>query len=182
MNTTRRALLKASLALPLVTLAPLAWVGQALSSEGVNSEGEAPPLERRSLAIHSAQGPHRLSVEVARTQAQRQKGLMGREVLPADHGMLFTYEREQSAHNGFWMYRTLIALDIAFIDSSGTIVAMMTMPPCESSSPSDCRAYAPGKPYHAALEVNAGYFEQRGINVGDCVSIPSEAGSCQPAN
>lgn len=182
MNTTRRALLKASLALPLVTLAPLAWVGQALSSEGVNSEGEASPLERRALAIHSEQGPHRLSVEVAQTQAQRQKGLMGREVLPADHGMLFTYEREQSAHNGFWMYRTLIALDIAFIDSDGMVVAIKTMSPCESSSPSDCRAYAPGQPYHAALEVNAGYFAERGIKVGDCVSVPYEAGFCQPAN
>jgi uncharacterized membrane protein (UPF0127 family) len=153
-------------------------VNKAISSERSDSEGEAPPLARRSLAIHSAQGPHRLSVEVAQTQAQRQKGLMGRERLPADHGMLFTYAREQSARNGFWMYRTLIALDIAFIDSAGTIVAIMTMPPCKSSSPSDCRAYAPGKPYHAALEVNAGYFEQRGIAVGDCVSLPGNAGAC----
>ncbi|MCL7928428.1 DUF192 domain-containing protein [Halomonas llamarensis] len=174
MGVTRRALLTASLALPFVALAPLTWAGQALSSEG-----EASSLARRSLAIHSVQGPHRLSVEVAQTQAQRQKGLMGREVLPADHGMLFMYAREQSPYDGFWMYRTLIALDIAFIDSGGTIVTIMTMPPCESSSPSDCRAYAPGKPYHAALEVNAGYFEQHGISVGDCVSLPNAAGACR---
>lgn len=167
MNTTRRALLAASLTLPLVALVPFAWVNKAASSEG-----EAPPLTRVTLAIHSAQGPHRLSVEVAQTPAQRQKGLMGRETLPAGHGMLFTYAREQSAYNGFWMYRTLIPLDIAFIDGEGAIVAIKTMLPCESASPSDCRAYAPGKPYRAALEVNAGYFEQRGIAVGDCVSLP----------
>ncbi|MDR5897523.1 DUF192 domain-containing protein [Halomonas vilamensis] len=179
MNLTRRALLTAAFALPLVAaFTPLTWMGQTLASQGSNGEGEAAPLEQRPLVIHSAQGPHRLSVEMAQTQAQRQKGLMGREVLPADHGMLFTYAREQSPHNGFWMYRTLIALDIAFIDSDGTIVAIMTMPPCESASPSNCRAYAPGTPYHAALEVNAGYFEQRGISVGDCVSLSGNAGAC----
>lgn len=179
MNVTRRALLTASLALPVVALAPLTWVGQALSSEGVNSKGEAPPLERRSLVIHSAQGPHRLSVEVAKTQAQRQKGLMGREALPADHGMLFTYEREQSANNAFWMYRTLMPLDIAFIDSDGRIVAINTMPPCEFSSPSDCPSYPAGAAYHSALEVNGGYFAERGIQVGDCVSLPSAEGGCR---
>lgn len=167
MNTTRRALLAASLALPLVVLVPFASVSKAISSER-----QASPLKRATLAVHSTQGPHRLSVEVAQTNAQRQTGLMGRETLPAGHGMLFTYAREQSAYNGFWMYRTLMPLDIAFIDGEGAIVAIRTMLPCESASPSDCRTYAPGKPYRAALEVNAGYFEQRGIAVGDCVSLP----------
>ncbi|WP_075880736.1 DUF192 domain-containing protein [Vreelandella massiliensis] len=174
MNTTRRALLTASLALPLVALVPFAWVNKALSSEE-----ETPPLKRVSLAVHSAQGPHRLSVEVAQTHAQRQKGLMGRAVLHADHGMLFTYEHEQSAYHGFWMYRTLIPLDIAFIDGEGVIVAIKTMLPCESSSPSACRSYAPGKPYRAALEVNAGYFAKRGIAEGDCVTLPGVAGACR---
>ncbi|MDQ7730356.1 DUF192 domain-containing protein [Halomonas sp. SpR8] len=177
MDPTRRTLLKASLLLPLAALLPMsllssfAW-GQASTKE----------MQTLALAIHSEGGPHRLEVEVAETTAQRQRGLMERESLPEERGMLFRFEREQSANNAFWMYRTLIPLDIAFIDGDGRIVAINTMPPCESSSPSDCPSYPAGAAYHSALEANGGYFAERGIKVGDCVSIPDEAGFCQPRN
>lgn len=176
MNPTRRTLLKASLLLPLAALLPM-----SLLSSYVWGQAAAKEMQTLTLAIHSEDGPHRLEVEVAETVSQRQRGLMGRENLPEKSGMLFRFENEQSASNAFWMYRTLIPLDIAFIDSDGRIVAINTMPPCESSSPSDCPSYPAGAAYHAALEVNGGYFEERGIQVGDCVSIPEEAGFCQPA-
>lgn len=166
MHLNRRAFLTASLAMPLLALA---WPLSALATTS-----EMAPLERMPLAVHGAEGPHRLDVEVARTSGQRQRGLMGRESLPADHGMLFMYSREQSGRNGFWMFQTLIPLDIAFINREGTIVAIRTMQPCGSSSPSDCRSYTPDTPYAAALEVNAGYFAKRGIRVGDCVALPGE--------
>ena len=117
---------------------------------------------------------------MAETSSQRQRGLMERESLPEASGMLFRFEREQSANNAFWMYRTLIPLDIAFIDANGQIVAINTMQPCESTSPSECPSYPAGAAYHSALEVNGGYFTERDIKVGDCVSIPEEAGFCQP--
>ena len=170
MHFNRRAFLTASLAVPLLALV---WPLSALADTP-----QTAPLERMALAVHGAEGPHRLDVEVARTPAQRQRGLMGRESLPADHGMLFMYPREQSGRNGFWMFQTLIPLDIAFINSEGTIVAIRTMQPCGSPSPSDCRSYMPDTPYAAALEVNAGYFAKRGIREGDCVALPGSSGHC----
>ncbi|WP_346796185.1 DUF192 domain-containing protein [Halomonas sp. Bachu 37] len=168
MNPTRRALLKFSFALPVLGMVPL-----------VPSLVMAQNDERLPLVIHTSQGPHRLSVEVAETPAQRQRGLMERDHLDVDSGMLFLYDRQQSGRQGFWMYRTRIPLDIAFIDSDGRIVAIEQMPPCESLRPAQCPSYEPGEAYHSALEVNAGYFAERGINVGDCVSLPGHAGFCR---
>ncbi|MFS8151861.1 DUF192 domain-containing protein [Halomonas profundus] len=177
MDPTRRTLLKASLLLPMAALLPM-----SLLSSFAWGQASAQKMQTLALAIHSEGGPHRLEVEVAETASQRQRGLMGRESLPEKSGMLFRFENEQSANNAFWMYRTLIPLDIAFIDSDGRIVAINTMQPCESSSPSDCPSYPAGAAYHSALEVNGGYFAERGIKVGDCVSIPEEAGFCQPGD
>lgn len=167
MSLTRRQLLKASLGGALVASLPLpilnAWAAKA---------------DTLPLAIHSKSGPHRLDVEIAETVAQRQQGLMERDYLPEERGMLFRFESEQPAGNAFWMYRTKIPLDIAFIDGEGRIVAINTMPPCESDSPRECPSYPAGAAYHAALEVNAGYFAERGVEVGDCVSVPALAGFC----
>ncbi|MGO3055511.1 DUF192 domain-containing protein [Halomonas sp. AOP43-A1-21] len=177
MNLTRRQLLNASLGLSLAALLPGTVLG-ALAWAGADNES----VDRLSLAIHSESGPHRLDVEVAKTPAQRQQGLMEREHLPEQQGMLFRFENEQPAGNAFWMYRTLIPLDIAFIDKEGRIVAINTMPPCESDNPGACPAYPAGAAYYSALETNAGYFAARGIKVSDCVSVPGEAGFCQPAD
>jgi len=172
MTLTRRQLLKTALGVSLAACLPLplltAWSAESTSANTL------------PLAIHSEGGPHRLDVEVAETASQRQRGLMGREHLPETRGMLFRFEREQPAGNAFWMYRTLIPLDIAYIDGEGRIVAINTMPPCESSAPQECPSYPAGAAYHAALEVNAGYFAERGIQVGDCVSVPALAGFCRP--
>lgn len=176
MDHTRRTLLKASLLLPLAALLPMSLLSSFAWGQATEK------MQTLALAIHSEGGPHRLEVEVAETSSQRQRGLMGRENLPEASGMLFRFEREQSANNAFWMYRTLIPLDIAFIDANGQIVAINTMQPCESTSPSECPSYPAGAAYHSALEVNGGYFAERGIKVGDCVSIPEEAGFCQPEN
>lgn len=175
MDHSRRKLLKASLLLPLAALVPM-----SLLSSSVWADAEQASIQTLALAIHSDSGPHHVEVDVAETTAQRRRGLMEREHLPEERGMLFRFESEQPADNAFWMYRTLIPLDIAFIDDQGRIVAMHTMPPCESSAPRDCPSYPAGAAYHAALEVNAGYFAERGIKVGDCVSIPDMAGFCHP--
>ena len=113
-----------------------------------------------------------LRVEVAATEDQRAYGLMERSSLPADAGMLFTYRAEQPPEAGYWMYRTRIPLDIAFLDSAGRIVAILPMEPCTSTDPRWCPSYPPGVPYHAALEVNRGYFAQRNISPGDRVLVP----------
>jgi uncharacterized membrane protein (UPF0127 family) len=108
-----------------------------------------------------------LTVELAKTGEQRTMGLMERRVLPPDAGMLFLYDRVQPESSAFWMFRTRIPLDIAFVDSAGVIRTMQTMSPCQSVLAEGCPNYPAGAPYLAALEVNAGYFARKHLRVGD---------------
>ncbi|WP_372614343.1 DUF192 domain-containing protein [Halomonas sp.] len=168
MNSTRRQLLLGLATLvPAVSLLP----GSLLAAEPA-------PMETLPLVLHSDQGPHHLEVEVALTASQRSRGLMDRDHLDPGAGMLFLYGGLQPSRNGFWMYRTRLPLDIAFIDENGRIVSLHRMHPCESSAPGDCPVTRPDASYRAALEVNAGYFEDQGIKVGDCVSWPGSGEHC----
>lgn len=122
-----------------------------------------------AVEIQAGSDTFRLNAELAETDAQRSYGLKQRPALPEDHGMLFVYTQPQDATAGFWMYRTLIPLDIAYLDAEGRIVAIRSMTPCESPYPRVCRTYPPGVPYSGAFEVNRGYFDRRGIEIGDRV-------------
>ena len=110
-------------------------------------------------------------MEIAENEDQRAHGLMERSHLPADAGMMFLYPERQEPTAGFWMYRTLIPLDIAFLDDDGRIVAIRAMEPCASPNPRVCRIYEPGVPYRSALEVNRGYFARHGVELGDRVVL-----------
>jgi uncharacterized membrane protein (UPF0127 family) len=114
-----------------------------------------------------------LRVEIASSAEQRTMGLMERTVLPESAGMLFLYPSDQPATAGFWMFRTRIPLDIAFLDSSGAVVAIRSMVPCGAELAAGCPSYEPGVPYRAALEVNAGYFQRHGVAAGSRVRLPS---------
>ncbi|MBA2778278.1 DUF192 domain-containing protein [Billgrantia kenyensis] len=149
----------------------LAWQWPA------GAEGPA-RLETAPLEIHADGESHRLEVEVARTSAERMRGLMERDYLADDAGMLFLYQTPQPPDGGFWMYRTLIPLDIAFLDADGRIAAIYTMLPCPSRDPQECPVTLAGVTYIAALEVNAGYFAERGIEKGACVSWPGRQSGC----
>ncbi|WP_010627013.1 DUF192 domain-containing protein [Halomonas sp. KM-1] len=153
-------------------------VGLLLVWQWPAGAGESFTLERAPLEIVTEGERHRLEVELARSSAERQKGLMDRDHLAADAGMLFLYTEPQSPQGGFWMYRTRIPLDIAFLDAEGRIAAKATMQPCPSQNPYDCPVTLAGVTYHAALEVNAGYFEAHDIEVGDCVTWPGSASEC----
>lgn len=107
-----------------------------------------------------------IHAEVARSTEQRTMGLMERRSLPDTAGMLFVYSNDQPATAGFWMYRTRIPLDIVFADSSGRVVALRQMVPCEAQLIAGCPTYEPGQAYRFALEVNAGVLSRRGIGMG----------------
>jgi uncharacterized membrane protein (UPF0127 family) len=109
----------------------------------------------------------RLLVELAVTPEQHSLGLMERRTLPESAGMLFLHPTTQPASDGFWMYRTRIPLDIAFIDSTGTIRTIHRMEPCQTVLADGCPSYAAGTPFRAALEVNAGYFGRHNVQPGD---------------
>ena len=110
--------------------------------------------------------PHSITVEIADTFELRQRGLMMRDQLGEHDGMWFTYGEERPGYAGFWMYRTLIPLDIAFLDEQMKIVKIITMEPCASIDPNRCPAYPPQVNYYSAVEVNKGYFDNYNINEG----------------
>jgi uncharacterized membrane protein (UPF0127 family) len=144
---------------------------------GSNTRGEGPSRESVSaewipVAIRGANGTATLRAEIAATAAVRSRGLMGRPRLAPDAGMLFIYPEAQPPDSGFWMYRTLIPLDIAYLDGQGDILAIRTMEPCRSALSLNCPTYPPGVPYRAALEVNSGFFARNRIAVGDRLVPP----------
>lgn len=124
--------------------------------DGANLSPAGLPL--RTLAI----GDDTFTVEVAATSQAQQRGLMQRSALDTDAGMLFIFDYDQQL--GFWMLNTLIPLDIAFIDSSGTILNIETM------QPETLNFHNSDGTARYALEVNAGEFARRGIRAGDIVT------------
>jgi uncharacterized membrane protein (UPF0127 family) len=114
----------------------------------------------------------RIDLELARTSAEHQRGLMERDYLPPDSGMLFVYTAE--SNEAYWMYQTLLSLSIAFIDRSGVIVDIRDMP--RNDDPYDVteasrKTYPSAAPYWYALEVNQGWFFEHGVGVGQQITF-----------
>ena len=92
-------------------------------------------------------------LEVADTKAERAKGLMFRESLPDDEGMLFIFPSE-SKHT-FWMYQTEIPLDIIWLDSNWKIVhEEKNVQPCKSTDPRKCKSYQPDQNAKYVIEIS----------------------------
>jgi uncharacterized membrane protein (UPF0127 family) len=137
-------------------------------------EAEAAPLitfDTSHVRIVSKTDTIPLLVELARTSNEKTMGLMERTHLADSAGMLFIYDGMQPANAGFWMFRTKIPLDIAFVDSAGVIRSIRNMVPCTTATAVNCPTYEPGVPYRAALEVNAGFFQARKVAIGDRVIL-----------
>jgi uncharacterized protein len=113
--------------------------------------------------------------ELAVTPRQQEQGLMERARLDHDAGMLFIFDAMQPADFTFYMYRTHIPLDVAFIDDSGAIVRIMTMEPCAERESHRCPRHAAGVPFTKALEVNSGFFARHGIAPGARVLVTEGA-------
>jgi uncharacterized membrane protein (UPF0127 family) len=107
-----------------------------------------------------------VEVEVADDEAERARGLMGREALAQDAGMVFLFPDE--TEGAFWMKDTLIPLSIAFYDEDGRILRILDMEPCLQEP---CPLYDPGVAYRGALEVNQGAFARWNVRVGDHVRL-----------
>lgn len=103
-------------------------------------------------------GNHKLVVEIAESEQQRQVGLMNRKVLDKDHGMLFVLDRNSSVC--FWMKNTLIPLSIAFVSEYGVITQI------EHMLPMSTKLVCSYKEIKYGLEVNQGWFENNNIDEG----------------
>ncbi|WP_322994748.1 DUF192 domain-containing protein [Castellaniella sp.] len=112
-------------------------------------------------------GSHPLQVELADTPETLSQGLMHRTHLPDDHGMLFVFE--QAEIRCFWMKNTLIPLSIAFINDQGRIISIQDM------QPKNLATHCSPSAVSAALEMNQGWFQRSGIQIGDPVTgIPAQ--------
>jgi uncharacterized membrane protein (UPF0127 family) len=135
--------------------------------------GSATPLQlkQRALYVVTKNHTYELTVEVATTPAEQERGLMFRTQMDPDHGMIFIFPH--ATDGGFWMKNTKIPLSIAFFDRNGVILRILQMEPCRlPEDESDrCPVYYPGVAYVGALEVNKGWFAEHGVKEGDSISL-----------
>jgi uncharacterized protein len=115
--------------------------------------------EFRSLELSA--GFYRIEAEIANTQAGRMVGLMRREHMATQHGMLFVFDAD--ARHCMWMKNTLMPLSVAFIDDQGKIINIEEMQ--AQTENNHCAA----RPARFALEMNAGWFQKRGIGPGSAI-------------
>ncbi|MBP0621294.1 DUF192 domain-containing protein [Cupriavidus consociatus] len=107
-------------------------------------------------------GMYAIQAEVAATPAAREQGLMYRKSMPVNGGMLFVFE--QKAGHCFWMRNTELPLSIAFLADDGTIVNIEDMAPRSENN------HCPKAAIRYALEMNQGWFAQKGIRAGAKIS------------
>jgi len=131
----------------------------------VTIAGPAWAAELKTLEIASKTGVHVFAVEIADTDATREKGLMFRKSLPEGQGMLFDFHEEQPV--GFWMQNTYIPLDMIFIRGDGSILRI-----AENTEPLSTRIIPSGGPVRAVLELIGGSAHKFGIAPGDKVAFP----------
>jgi uncharacterized membrane protein (UPF0127 family) len=143
----------------------LASCGVAPSNQAAAPAPHKAPsgLDLVTLNVEGHGRSHVFTVEMARTSAQQELGLMNRHGLGPDAGMLFPFDPPRPA--SFWMRNTLIPLDMIFIRPDGTIarVAANTVPMSETP-------VAVAEPMTAVLEINGGRAAQLGIGEGDRVT------------
>jgi uncharacterized protein len=115
-----------------------------------------------TLSVKTAKGQFSFKVELADDHAERQKGLMFRQEMPADQGMLFIYESDRDIQ--MWMKNTYISLDMVFIEANGRIHSISERAPTLSE-----KTISSNGPVRAVLELNAGKAGEIGLKPGDVV-------------
>jgi len=135
----------------------------ALALPVVLTLGTAAQADTATLV--TASGSHAIEVEVAATPKDREIGLMNRESLADDTGMLFDFRESRPV--SMWMKNTLIPLDMLFIDKTGTIVRI-----ARNAKPHSLETIPSGKPVRYVLEINGGAAAGYGAKAGDRLEHP----------
>ena len=158
MKTAAAAVLAAGL-MPLSACQPTTG-GNSSAALGVSPAG----LEQVPLTITTAKGKaHRFTVEVARTPEEQAHGLMDRQSLAPDRGMIFPYQPAQPV--GFWMKNTLIPLDMIFVAPGGRILRIEA-----NTVPLSLDPVGSGDAVEAVLEIAGGRSAELGIAAGDQIA------------
>jgi uncharacterized membrane protein (UPF0127 family) len=147
----------------LAALSGLVLLIAACAGAGTPRDANGRPLE--PLTVVTASGEHRFMVEIADNDAARQRGLMEREPLPDDRGMLFQFP--DVAERGFWMRNTPSPLDIIYIDPHGRIVSI-----ARNTTPMSDEIIPSNGPASGVLELRAGRADEIGARPGDRIRHP----------
>lgn len=143
-------MLRACVALLLVSLLGLVGCDPAAPA------GPAAPLrEPQPLRL----GETTIQAEIALSETEQRVGLMHRDELAPDHGMLFVYEEPQRL--SFWMKNTLIPLDLGFFDAEGVLLQVVRLYPHDQTAKSSA-----SEAVQFGLEMNQGWFRAQGITPG----------------
>lgn len=137
----------------------------ALTSLGAvpaQAQNMGQPQELPTVTLHA--GMHNIVAQVAKTNEQRQIGLMFRKEMAAHEGMIFIFE--EPATQCFWMRNTLLPLSAAFVADDGSIVNIEDMKPLSDAS------HCSTKPVRYVLEMNQGWFAKRGLKSGSKLTGP----------
>lgn len=154
------------LTLSLITLIFLAWPLSFPSAHEWSAGTDEAQPRLPVVQIHA--GPHVIQAELAESVNARASGLMGRQTLDPNAGMLFVFDRKD--RHCFWMRNTLLPLSIAFIDDDGRIVDIDDMQPETDDS------HCPGQAVRYALEMEQGWFARHGLKVGDVLRLEGRFG------
>ena len=123
------------------------------------------PVDPVPLVAETAGGQRSFTIEIADDQSERSAGLMFRQSMDDDHGMLFVFPETQEV--GFWMKNTPMPLDLIFIGPDGKIRGILPGEPLSEA------LISPGKPVRFVLELKRGTAEKAGIKDGDLVRHPA---------
>jgi len=148
---------------------PAGYVSVAKDQNNFSEENKPvsnsnPVLKTKTLCFENGKC---ISVEIAEDFSSQAKGLMDRNFLAENAGMLFVFEKETIT--SFWMKNMKISLDIIWIDSNYAILGVEeNVPPCNAAQ---CEFYSPKEKVMFVLEVNAGFFEKNDLNSGQKIGF-----------
>ena len=150
----------------VVALASVLAVGACKNSAGQRQTSSAGPSEAAASTVVVDTGERQVTfhVELARTEPEREKGLMFREHLASDAGMLFLFERPSV--QAFWMKNTLIPLDMVFIGADHAVVGVVA-----NAQPLTLTPRGVGEPSQYVLEIGGGLAARLGIRAGERVDF-----------
>lgn len=139
--------------------------GACLSLSAVLASNGCPASELETVEVRLA--GQQFTVELAMDDDSRARGLMFRNEMAADHGMLFVFEQEEP--QSFWMRNTKIPLDIMYFSSDGKLVSTSAdTPPCRTAS---CPSFPSEGPARYVVELNAGSATKLGLRKGSLLCI-----------
>ena len=147
--------LAAALSILAAAIAPPAALAQPITHA-------QPLLKMEPLDIQTSKGVFHFKAEIADTSRTQEVGLMYRPALPADHGMLFEFDKPQSV--SFWMEHCPVPLDMLFIEADGTILSI-----ARNTRPESTDAIPSGGTITGVLELRGGRAAEIGANPGDQV-------------